>query len=198
MPTEPAYIRNLKAFTRGDLSFSDLPKLEAEMYGSSDRATVLMLCAVLETCLMIFLRDHMRPALNAKDSRRLFDTGGSLRDLSSKTMIGYAFNLFGPETKGDIDFIRLLRNEFAHSRRSFGFSTPEVNECCKHLKSPEWPGVTIPHGYLAAALHEELPIVTNKRYPKTRYVTACHGIAEHLLQNTKQASIAGIARPDLR
>src|ERR1700730_13626881 len=136
MPTEPAYTRNLKVFTRGDLRFSDLPKLEAEMYGSSDRATVLMLCAVLETCLMIFLRDHMRPALNAEDSRRLFDTGGSLRDLSSKTMIGYAFDLFGPETKRDIDLIRLLRNEFAHSRRSFGFSTLEVTECCKHLKSP--------------------------------------------------------------
>jgi len=117
MPTKPAYIRNLKAFTRGDLSYSDLPKLEAEMYGSSDRATVLMLCAVLETCLTIFLQDHMRPALNSEDNRRLFDTGGCLRDLSSKTMIGYSFNLFGPETKGDIDLIRLLRNEFAHSRR---------------------------------------------------------------------------------
>ena len=198
MPTEPAYIRNLKAFARGDLTIADLPKLEDEMYGSSDRATVLMLCAVLETCLTIFLRDRMRPTLNSDDDRRLFDSGGPLRDLSAKTMIGYAFNFFGPETKHDIDLIRLLRNEFAHSRRSFGFSTPQVLDFCKHLKSPDWPGVMIPKSYLASARHEGLSSYIDKANPKTRYATACHNIAEHLLQNTQQASIAGVIVPDLR
>jgi hypothetical protein len=198
MPTEPAYIRNLKSFTRGNLSLTDLPELEAEMYGGSARATVLMLCAVLETCLTIFLRDRMRPSLNSDDDRRLFDTGGSLRDLSAKTIIGYAFNFFGPETKHDIDLIRLLRNEFAHSRRAFGFSTPQVIEFCTHLKSPDWPGVIIPLGYLNSARPEDLSSYLDKTNPRTRYAMACHNISEHLLQNTQQASIAGVIVPDLR
>jgi hypothetical protein len=198
MPTEPAYIRNLKSFTRGNLSLTDLPELEAEMYGGSARATVLMLCAVLETCLTIFLRDRMRPSLNSDDDRRLFDSGGSLRDLSAKTIIGYAFNFFGPETKHDIDLIRLLRNEFAHSRRAFGFSTPQVTEFCTHLRSPDWPGVIIPHSYLNSARHEDLSSYLDKTNPRTRYAMACHNISEHLLQNTQQAAIAGVIVPDLR
>ena len=89
-------------------------------------------------------------------------------------------------------------NEFAHSRRSFGFSTPEVAEFCKHLKSPDWPSVLIPKAYLDTAPHEELASAIDKQHTKTRYVTACHNIAEHLLQNTQQAAIHGIAVPDLR
>lgn len=198
MPTEPAYIRKLKAFARGDLTFSDLPQLEEEMYRAGDRATVLMSCAVLETCLTIFLGDKMRPSLSSDDNRRLFDSGGPLHDLSSKTIIGYSFNLFGPETKHDMDLIRILRNQLAHSRRSFGFSTPEVKEFCKYLKSPDWPSVLIPKAYLDTAPHDELASAIDKQNAKTRYVTACHNIAEHLLQNTQQAAIHGIAVPDLR
>lgn len=198
MPTEPAYIRNLKAFTRGDLTIKDLPALEDEMYSSSARSTVLMTCAVLEMCLTIFLRDKMRPTTTSDDDRRLFDPGGPLCDLSAKNMIGYAFNWYGPETKKDIDLIRILRNEYAHSRRSFDFSAHEVTEFCKHLHSPDWPGVFIPHAYLASARHEELPIVTDKTHPRTRYVTACHNLSEHLLQNTQSNSIQGVIVPYLR
>ena len=37
------YIRDLKAFARGDIQRSDLPRLEAELYGTNDRARVAML-----------------------------------------------------------------------------------------------------------------------------------------------------------
>jgi hypothetical protein len=96
--------------------------------------------------------------------------------------------------------IKVVQIETAElgSRRAFGFSTSEVGEFCKHLKSPEWPGVMIPQGYLAAARHEELHSYMDMSNPRTRYATACHNIAEHLLQNTQQAEIHGIRRPDLR
>jgi DNA-binding MltR family transcriptional regulator len=126
MPDEPAYIRNFKAFAKSDLTTADLPTLESEMYGTNDRATAVMLSAVAETCLEIFLRSKTRPALNSDDNRLLFDYRGPLGDFSSKIFVAFAFNMYGPETRHDLDLIRMLRNEWAHSRRSFGFATKEV------------------------------------------------------------------------
>jgi hypothetical protein len=56
MPREPQYIRDFKKFAAGDPVFGDLPKLEAEVYGTNDRARSVMLAAIVETSLEIFLR----------------------------------------------------------------------------------------------------------------------------------------------
>jgi DNA-binding MltR family transcriptional regulator len=197
MPTERGFIRNLKAYTRGRLTINDLPQLEEEMYSNSARATVLMLTAVLDTCLTILIRDQMRPSLSSDDEKQIFEGRGPLNDLSSKIILGFAFNLYGPNTKKDIDLIRTLRNEFAHSRRHFGFSTPVVSEFCQHLQSPDWPGATIPHGYLASVRHEDLPAATDKSNPRTRFVTAVHTISERLLNNQKMEGIMRAGPLDL-
>jgi hypothetical protein len=41
MADEPAYIKNLRAFTRGDLNVSHIEALEQELYGASDRQPLL-------------------------------------------------------------------------------------------------------------------------------------------------------------
>ena len=64
-----------------------------------------MLSAMVETCLEIFLRNKARPTLNSDDTRLLFDLRGPLGDFSSKIFVAYAFNLFGPETRHDLDLI---------------------------------------------------------------------------------------------
>src|SRR5208282_2637922 len=64
MADEPAYLRAFKDFTRGDLSFDNLPKLESEVYGTSDRASAVILGSVLESSLTTFLRRKLRPDLN--------------------------------------------------------------------------------------------------------------------------------------
>jgi hypothetical protein len=92
MPSEPIYIRKFKAFARGNPTFADLPKLEAEVYGANDRARAVMLGAIVETSLEIFLRNKTRPSLNADDCRLLFDFRGPLGDFASKILVGYAFN----------------------------------------------------------------------------------------------------------
>lgn len=55
------YIRDLKAFARGDIQRSDLPRLEAELYGTNDRARVAMLGSFVDTLLQRFLKTQMRP-----------------------------------------------------------------------------------------------------------------------------------------
>jgi hypothetical protein len=183
MPTEPAYIRNFKAFARGNPTFSHLQTLEAEIYGTNDRARAVMLAAIVETSLETFLHNKTRPSLNADDNRLLFDFRGPLGDFASKTLIGYAFNFFGPDTRHDLELVRLIRNEFAHSRISFEFTTPVVADVCRQLRAPDAPGAFIPRGYLQAASDDDLADASDKAHPRTRYISTCHILAERLLTN---------------
>jgi hypothetical protein len=64
-------------------------------------------------------------------------------------VVAYAFKLIGSITRADLDLIKFLRNEFAHSRLPFDFKTPEVRAVCDQLKIVEVPGITIPHGYIS-------------------------------------------------
>jgi len=177
------YIRDLKAFTRADLTTADLPQLESEMYGGSDRARVLMLGAIVEAFLQIFLIYHARPTLTNEDRRQLFDYNGPLGDFAAKLIIGYAFNWYGPETRNDLTLIRILRNKFAHSRRSFDLTSPSVADVCANLKSPARHGYVIPHTWIRIAEPTEGTNASDVNHPRTRFITACHIMAEGLLVN---------------
>jgi hypothetical protein len=179
------YIRDLKSFTRSNLTLADLPELESEMYGGNDRARVLMLSSI-EAFLETFLRYRTRPTLTADDNRRLFDFHGTLGDFASKIMIGYAFNWYGSHTRNDLDLIRVLRNEFAHSRKSFDLTSPEIAIVCGHFKLPNRYGTFIPSAWLRSVPRAEIKDAQNINHPRTRFITTCHVLAEGLLVNAGQ------------
>jgi hypothetical protein len=137
MPSDPAYIREFKKFAQGGPTVDDLERLEEELYGSSDRASAVMLASFAEAALETFLRSKVRPSFSATEMRLLFDFSGILGTFGAKITAGYAFNWYGPETRHDLDLIRLMRNEFAHSRQSFGFLDPPVAAVCRQLRSPD-------------------------------------------------------------
>jgi hypothetical protein len=180
MASDPAYIREFKRFAQGQPTAADLKQLEEELYGSSDRASAVMLASFTEAALERFLRSKVRPTYSSDDMRRLFEFSGILGSFGAKITAGYAFNWFGPETRHDLDLIRLLRNEFAHSRRSFGFMDAPVSAVCAHLLSPDWPGSRIPMGSLERAVDRE---EIDKTHPRTRYRSACHTISLGLLDH---------------
>lgn len=186
MPKEPAYIRNFKTFAKGNPSFGDLPKIEAEVYGANDRARAVMLSAIVETALEIFIRNKTRPTLNSDDTSKLLDQSGLLGDFGAKILAGYAFNFYGPDTRYDMDLIRILRNGFAHSRRHFQFTTPEVAGICLQLRAPDSSGAFIPHAWLRLASRDDVRDASDTKHPRTRYVMTCHIIAERLLSNAGQ------------
>jgi DNA-binding MltR family transcriptional regulator len=136
MADPPAYIRNLRDFTRGTITPDDLPRLEAEIYGTNDRASAVMLGAIVENAVGALIKSLMRPDINADVRHALFDHNGPLGTFSSKTATAYAFGGIGPVTRHDVDLIRELRNEFAHSRKSFGFEQEEVAAVCAKLQLP--------------------------------------------------------------
>ncbi len=195
MPDDPADIAAFKAYARGNPTSDDLPRLENEIYISNDRACAVMLGSVTETSLTIFLRAKTRPGLKSDDRRSLFDFNGPCGTFSAKTLTAFSFNFIGPETRNDLDVIRTIRNEFAHSRKPFDFSLDVLKPVCDRLLSPDWPGAFIPHGYLNN-VKLDVAIVGDKTHPKTRYVSACHVISERLLDHS---DIVGATRTkDLR
>jgi DNA-binding MltR family transcriptional regulator len=183
MPKPPAYIRNLKAFARGPITAADLPRLEAELFGINDRAAALMLGAIVENALTTLLISLIRPNLNADDRRSLFDSDGALGTFSSKTVLAYALGGIGRITRHDVDLIRLIRNEFAHSRRSFDFRQKEVAEVCAHLKTPDLPNASAPIELIDSLHKEDLGSSKFLTIPKVRLVMACHTISIAILQN---------------
>jgi hypothetical protein len=179
MSGDPAYVRDLKAFTRGDLTLGDLPALESELYGANDRASAVLFGSIAESALTVLLKATLRPNLNSGATKALFGPEGPLGTFSSKTALAFAMGPLGPISRGDLDLIRLLRNEFAHSKKHFGFEQPQVAAVCKHLKTPELPGFFIPHGYLLAVPGKES---IDKLVPKTRYVASCHTLSQKMLE----------------
>jgi hypothetical protein len=138
--TDPAYIRDFKAFTKGPLRLVDLKRLDGELYGENDRALGVLRASLLEATLETYLMSYVRPSFNADFTRRLFEFSGILGLFGAKITIAYAFNWIGPETRHDLELIRQIRNEFAHCRKSLEFTDAPVAAVCHHLKSTDWPG----------------------------------------------------------
>lgn len=184
---DPKYIRDFKALCRGDVTVADLPTIEGELYGGSDRARAVLLASFVENALTAFLEAKLRPSYPSGEYRLLFGSMAPLGTFSSKILVAYAFNWTGPDTYHDLDLIRELRNGFAHSRNSFTFETKEVAAVSQKLRSPDWGGSFIPQSYLATVPHDDLKAASDKRHPRTRFLSACHTIAERLLSNSNIA-----------
>jgi hypothetical protein len=191
---DPAYIKNLRAFTRGDLNVSHIEALEQELYGASDRATAVMFGAIVENGLQYLLETEIKPDLNSKDRSKIFST------FASKTALAYALKLIGPISRADLDLIQLLRNAFAHSRKPFGFDAPEVKAVCDELKIPDLPGAYIPDGFLERVPFEQLKAANDISNPRTRYISACHNLSYRLLNaggGFRVGMAVGARPPDL-
>ena len=76
MTDEPAWIKNLKAITRGEPNISHIEALEQELYGASDRAAAVMLGSMVETSLERLLVALIRSDLNSSDRSKVFEFRG--------------------------------------------------------------------------------------------------------------------------
>jgi hypothetical protein len=82
----------------------------------------------------------------------LFESTGALATFSSKIRIGYALDIFGPETYQNLDYIRHVRNAFAHTKISVSFETAAIKNICELLIMPRSVG-QVPHIFLKDRPH---------------------------------------------
>ncbi len=200
MPADPAYIRDFKKYARSDPTIKDLDDLEAELYGANDRAVAIMLGAFMESALTKYLKTRFRQDMNSDERRAIYDYEGPLGTFSAKTSIAYAIHAIGPITRSDLDHIRIIRNEFAHSRKHMNFSDPETAAVCLHLKTPDLEDSKVPVMSLATALEPDWGAYSDLTKPQNRYRSAVHTISHKMLQvreRFEMANAVAITRSDL-
>jgi DNA-binding MltR family transcriptional regulator len=111
-------------------------------------ATVLKTIAIFEDVLQECVQGCMRP-LTSRMRARLFDGYGPISTLAAKADIAYALNLLNDEDYADLQIIRKIRNEFAHSREVMGFEKPKIEELVSRMQRPHAVADTAYRWYFA-------------------------------------------------
>lgn len=127
-------VKALKAHAR---AWTITPKSWAdqfrEMMETNDRAAAVVGGSILEDNIESLLRNHMR-RLPKEADEALFDGTGPLATFSAKVRIAYALNLLTDEQYQTANYVREIRNAFAHARRDMKFEDLEVSAVCALLK----------------------------------------------------------------
>lgn len=107
-----------------------------EIERQSDRGAGIIAASVTEGLLTEALKKRL--ILTSTMSERLFsfEKNGPLSNFYNKISIGYAVGLLNARSKNDLDFIRRIRNRFAHRFEPITFANQEVEAWCQTLTSP--------------------------------------------------------------
>ena len=105
----------------------------AEVTQGTDRAAALALGTLVEDALELALRRAMRP-LSRDEDDGLFGADAPAGTFSAKTKLAYALQLIDATARSDINYIREIRNAFAHTRMGLTFQTEEVKNVCFLLR----------------------------------------------------------------
>lgn len=115
-----------------------------EFQGESDRGCALLGAALLDEYLRQLLTAFMVD--EPSESNSLISGAYSpLSSFNARTQASFCLGLIGPGTKADLDIIRGIRNDFAHSLHGLSFDEDSISGRCKNLKFPNiWklgPGI---------------------------------------------------------
>jgi hypothetical protein len=99
----------------------------------NDRAVALAVTALLEQFLEAAISTHLE--IDENEARKLFDDDrdGPLSTFSRKIAMGYALGVYDSHVKSDLNFIRQIRNAFAHAKLHLDFDTPEIAAIINHI-----------------------------------------------------------------
>jgi len=115
----------------------------------SDRATALVLGAILEQGLELSILSHCVIGWNTSESdaeqKKLFGgSGDGSMNYAVKIRMAFALGVFGPLTRADLDIMRHVRNLFAHDRSHLVFDERIVSDLSEQIQWVEkytWGGL---------------------------------------------------------
>lgn len=177
-----------------------------EIDTGSHRATALVAGAFVEEHLTLLIRDRIQR--DSKLELDMFRPGGPLADMGVKVNLGYFLRLYTKAAWKELDTIRRIRNEFAHTIEMGSFDQSPVREWCMNLN--RWRVVKIrarrgtSRQDLMLSMGEdedkegEIPIIGIKeggseKRPYDRYLVACQFYigAFTILSNTDRNLLRG-------
>ncbi len=141
---------------------------------TNERGAAVLLAANTELCLRFAIKRHLVTVEDAE--RLLFRSNGPLRGFEAKTRIGLAMGLYGTETANNLNYIRVIRNAFAHAVIPIGFETAEVVAVVRLMTMPDIlpPRAIDPASLKPRGILPEFP-TTRQRYQKI-----CEAVSHNL------------------
>jgi DNA-binding MltR family transcriptional regulator len=111
-----------------------------ELDNTSDRAAAIVAGAILDDRLEETLKglmvDHQKNASTSVHNN-MFRSSGPLGSFSAKVDLCLMIGLFSPEAWRDLDYVREIRNEFAHRVGAHDFGADRIRGLCGNLKEFE-------------------------------------------------------------
>jgi hypothetical protein len=99
----------------------------------SDYAVAIISASLVERALETAIVSRFVP-LSKEDRDGLFEFGYPLGDFAARIRFGAALGLYGADTFDDLQTIRGVRNQFAHSPTMREFSEPAIADVCSRFK----------------------------------------------------------------
>ncbi|MES2753400.1 MAG: hypothetical protein V4659_01915 [Pseudomonadota bacterium] len=121
--------KTLGHLSRAELSVDDLEAAWDELEESSDRAAAIVGAAFVEEELVQLIQASLvRPS----DKAGLFYSDGALfRTFLGRIRAAYALGLIDDPERDDLDRIRDIRNQFAHSLKTLSFEHADLQATCR-------------------------------------------------------------------
>src|SRR5439155_15847845 len=134
-----------------------------------DQAVALICTAWIERSLERVILSRMT-RLTKSQRADLFVGLAPLATLTAKIRLAFALKIIGPSAVTDLEIIKDIRNQFAHSFHPLTFQTRAIALACRRLKTPERTYyLSLTKAQRAST--EIDPIAAND--PRTRFATAC-------------------------
>jgi DNA-binding MltR family transcriptional regulator len=109
---------------------------------------VIAAAAILDNQLERALKRAMRPLSNNM-YERLFDSSRPLNSFSSKIIMAHALGIISVDLYEELEKIRHIRNQFAHSSGFLHFGSPEIEPMFLTLKRPSTVSKTSAEVFIA-------------------------------------------------
>jgi hypothetical protein len=135
--------------------------MRQEFDHATDRAVAVLGASYVEEALL----DALLVRLGIDDNiavERLLENGAPLSTFSNKISLAEAVHLIGPRTKGDLDRIRRVRNECAHSVNPISFTDQRLKDLIAALTPRALP------------LYGSRPELPDASDPRSRFQECCH------------------------
>lgn len=112
------------------LEISKYNSMLEQFRSESDRGAAVLAGSWVENIIGIYLEHKM---VDQSASHELFSSNGPLATFSQRISIGSAFGLISKNTADTLNYIRKIRNHFAHYPLEASFDERPVSEWAQHL-----------------------------------------------------------------
>jgi hypothetical protein len=141
----------------------------------NDRGAAILAATNVEIALRYALARRL--TVKTDQDERIFGLGAPLSTFDNKIRIAYALEIFGDQTKTNLDIVREIRNAFAHAHIPITFKTDQVKNACKLLIVQELlPPRAVKLGEGGKILAQKVP-----ETDRDHFIIVCEGLAHNLL-----------------